>query len=273
MHTYTALYDNRQDAEAAQQQLKGLGIIDNDNANLADQNTTGFNADRSADNKAFWGGMKGGVVPEDRHIYEEGVRQGGYLLTVNVDDQHAEKVEDILERSNAVDINEREEQYRQTGLIPPANLQSSQTTMGRTEGLSQPQNLGETTGEQAIPVIDEQLRVGKRQVERGGVRVRSYVVETPVQEQVTLRTEHVDVERRPVNQPLTGALNDDLLRERTLELTETSEEAVVAKEARVVEEVLVHKDVEQRNETIQDTVRHTEVDVERLPGGTDTNRR
>jgi hypothetical protein len=145
MHTYTALYDNRQDAEAAQQQLKGLGIIENDNANLADQNTTGFNADRSADNKAFWGGMKGGVVPEDRHIYEEGVRQGGYLLTVNVDDQHADKVEDILERSNAVDINEREEQYRQTGLLPPANLQGSQTTMGRTEGLSQPQNLGQTT--------------------------------------------------------------------------------------------------------------------------------
>jgi uncharacterized protein (TIGR02271 family) len=80
-----------------------------------------------------------------------------------------------------------------------------------------------------------------------------------VQEQVTLRTEHVDVERRPVNQPLTGALNDDLLRERTIELTETSEEAVVAKEARVVEEVLVHKNVEQRTENIQDTVRHTEV--------------
>jgi uncharacterized protein (TIGR02271 family) len=275
MHTYTALYDNRQDAEAAQQQLKGLGIIDTDGANLADQNTTGFNADRSADNKGFWSGMKGGVMPEDRHVYEEGVRQGGYLLTVNVDDQHAERVEDILERSNAVDINEREEQYRQTGLIPPANMAASQTTMGRTEGLSQQQNLGGTDGEQVIPVIDEQLRVGKRQVERGGVRVRSYVVETPVQEQVTLRTEHVEVERRPVNQPLTGAaLNDDLLRERTLELTETSEEAVVAKEARVVEEVLVHKNVEQRTENIQDTVRHTEVDVQQLPGGvTDTNRR
>lgn len=276
MHTYTALYDNRQDAEAAQQQLKGLGIIDADGANIADQNTTGFSADRDRhDSKGFWGALKGGARPEDHHVYEEGVRQGSYLLTVNVDDQHAERVEDILERSNAVDINEREEQYRQTGLIPPTNLQGDETTLGRSEGLGQQQNLGRTDGEQAIPVIDEQLRVGKRQVERGGVRVRSYVVETPVQEQVTLRQEHVEVERRPVNQPLTGAaLNDDLLRERTVELTETSEEAVVGKEARVVEEVVVHKDVDQRTETVQDTVRHTEVDVERLPGGvTDTNRR
>jgi stress response protein YsnF len=78
-----------------------------------------------------------------------------------------------------------------------------------------------------------------------------------------------------VDQPLTGAnLNaDDLLRERTVELTETSEEAVVAKNARVVEEVVVRKDVEQRTETIEDTVRHTEVDVDRTPGSANLDRR
>jgi uncharacterized protein (TIGR02271 family) len=207
------------------------------------------------------------------------VRQGGYLLTVTVDDENAERVQDLLEKTNAVDIDEREEQYRQTGLIPPANMEASQTSMGRTEGLSQS---GRTegfnqnqTGEQSIPVMEEQIRVGKRQVERGGVRVRSYVVETPVHEQVTLREEHVDVERRRVDQPLTGAnlASGDLLQERTIELRETAEEAVVAKDARIVEEVVVHKNVGERVETIEDTVRHTEVDVERLPGGTDTNRR
>ena len=270
MHTYTALYDNRQDAEAAQQQLKSLGILDTDGANIADQNTTGFQADRSSDNKGFWGSLKGGVMPEDRHVYEEGMRQGGYLLTVNVDDENADRVEDLLEKTNAVDINEREEQYRQTGVIPPANLAASETSMGRTEGLAQSQ-----TGEQSIPVMEEQIRVGKRLVERGGVRVRSYVVETPVHEQVTLREEHVDVERRPVDQPLTSAnlASGDLLQERTIELRETAEEAVVAKDARIVEEVVVHKNVGERVQTIEDTVRHTEVDVERLPGGTDTNRR
>ena len=269
MHTYTAIYDNRQDAEAAQQQLKSLGIIEADGMNLADQNTTGFQADRSGDNKGFWGSLKGGVAPEDRHVYEESVRQGGYLLTVNVDDENADRVEDLLEKTNAVDIDEREQQYRQTGLIPPTGMEAKQTTMGRTEGLAQ-----NTTGEQSIPIVQEDIKIGKRQVERGGVRVRSYVVETPVHEQVTLREEHVEVERRPVNQALNaGQLGDDMLRERTIELTETSEEAVVAKEARVVEEVVVHKTVGERVETVDDTVRRTEVEVDRTPGAVDPTRR
>lgn len=267
MHTYTALYDNRQDAEAAQQQLKGLGIIEADGLNIADRNTTGFQSDKAADNRGFWGSLKGGFVPEDRHVYEEGVRQGGFLLTVNVDDQNADRVEDLLEKTNAVDIDEREDQYRKTGLIPPRDMDAGETTMGRTEGLSQ-------QGDQSIPIMEEQIRVGKRQVERGGVRVRSYVVETPVQEQVTLREERVDVERRPVDRPLTaGQIDDDLLRERSIELTETSEEAVVSKDARVVEEVVVRKDVGERVETVDDSVRRTEVEVERLPGGIDPNTR
>ena len=59
-------------------------------------------------------------------------------------------------------------------------------------------------GTEAIPIVEEQLRVGKRQVAGGRVRVRSYVVETPVQEQVTLRDETVRVERRPVDRPAHG---------------------------------------------------------------------
>ena len=272
MHTYTALYDNRQDAEAAQSQLRSLGIIEADEANIADRNTTGLSGDRSGDSSGFWGSLKGGFAPEDRHVYEEGVRQGSYLLTVNVDEENAERVQDLLEKTNAVDIDEREQQYRQTGLIPPSDMLAEQTTMGRTEGLSAQPAAGGSASEQSIPIVEEQLRVGKRQVERGGVRVRSYIVETPMHEQVTLHQEHVNVERRPVDQKLSaGQLGEDMLRERTIELTETSEEAVVAKEARVVEEVVLRKEVEDCVETVDDTVRRTEVDVERTGG--DTTRR
>jgi uncharacterized protein (TIGR02271 family) len=118
-----------------------------------------------------------------------------------------------------------------------------------------------TDGTEAIPVVEETLRVGKREVSGGRVRVRSYVVETPVEEQVTLRTEHVDVERRAVDRPVTDA--DRLFQDRTIEATETSEEAVIAKEARVKEEVVIRKDAEQRTETVRDTVRRTEVEVDR----------
>ena len=121
----------------------------------------------------------------------------------------------------------------------------------------------------AIPVIEEQLQVGKREVQRGGVRVYSHIVETPVQENVSLREEHVNVERRPSNQPVNTA-DAALFKEQSIELRETAEEAVVQKSARVVEEVVISKNVSERQESINDTVRHTVVDVEQLgaPGAT-----
>jgi uncharacterized protein (TIGR02271 family) len=87
------------------------------------------------------------------------------------------------------------------------------------------------------------------------------VVERPVEEQVRLRQEHVDVERRPVNRPVTGSEN--LFQDRTIEATERDEEAVVSKQARVVEEVVVRKDVTEEVENVRDTVRRTEVEVDR----------
>ena len=101
--------------------------------------------------------------------------------------------------------------------------------------------------------------------------MRSYVVETPVQEQVALHQEHVEIERRSVDRPVTAA-DQALFQERVIEATETVEEAVVAKEARVVEEVVVRKEAEDRVQTVQDKVRRTEVEIEddRRAAGTTT---
>ena len=109
-------------------------------------------------------------------------------------------------------------------------------------------------------MTEEKLTVGKRDVAHGRVRVRSYVVETPVQEQVNLRQEHVSIERRSVDRA--AGAGDNLFRERTIEAEERAEEAVVAKEARVKEELVLKKDVNQRTETVSDKVRRTEVEVE-----------
>ena len=248
MHTFTALYDKQSDAEAMQAELERLGIIDLDH-DLHSRSRDGF--DRSAysddSNPAFWG-KKGGVAPpkEDRHIYEEAIRRGGYLLTVNCDDAEAPRVHQLLEGSNAVDMVDRERELRASGLVPP---------------LTAPVGAA-ASADEVIPVVEEQLVVGKRQVDRGGVRVRAYTVETPVQENVALREERVDVERRPVNTPL--AHTAGLFQERDLELTETSEEVVIGKEARIVEELSVHKETGQRVETVSDTIRHTEVEVDEI---------
>ena len=114
-----------------------------------------------------------------------------------------------------------------------------------------------------IPIVEEAIHVETRQVERGGVKIYSHVTEQPVEQEVHLRDERVTVERRPVDRPATER---DLaaFKEGTIELTETHEEAIVSKQVRVVEEVVIEKNVREHTETVRDTVRRTEVDVEPL---------
>lgn len=116
----------------------------------------------------------------------------------------------------------------------------------------------------SIPVIQEEIEVGKKTVETGGMRLRSRIVENQVQEDITLREEKVSVNRTPVDRPATSAD----LREDTLEATERAEVPVVNKEARVVEEISLNKEVTERDEVIRDTVRNTEVDVDKLEDNT-----
>jgi len=109
-------------------------------------------------------------------------------------------------------------------------------------------------------LVEERLRVGKRDVNHGRIRIRSYMVEIPVNEQVSLREEQVQIERRPVDRPASAA--DNLFQDRVIEAEERVEEAVISKEARVTEEISLRKTSEQRNQTVSDTVRHTEVEVQ-----------
>ena len=121
----------------------------------------------------------------------------------------------------------------------------------------------------AIPIIEESLVVGKRDVDRGGVRVYSHVVEKPVSADVTLHDEFINVERRFVDRPATAA-DFTAGSGKTIELNATGEEAVVGKTARVVEEVLVGKESSQHTEKINDSVRKTEVEVEEVEGADGT---
>ena len=178
-----------------------------------------------------------GVPEEHAHYYAEGVRRGGTLITVRAEtDEAAECAQRVMHEHGAADIEERGSQWR-------------------NEGWSGKFGEGEV-----LPVVKEELAVGKRQVSKGAVRVYSQVVETPVEETVALREERVKVERRPVDRPVEAA--DDSFCERTIEVDETAEEPVVGKRSRVVEEVRVGKEQTQREQTVRDTVRSTDVKVE-----------
>ena len=124
-------------------------------------------------------------------------------------------------------------------------------------------------GEMSVPIVEEQVNVGKREVEGGGVRVTTGVEERPVEEQVNLRDETVRVERRPVDRPASDA-DFGAVQEGTYEVRERDEVPMVQKQARVVEEVAINKQADERTETIRDTARRTDVDVEQIPGETRT---
>ena len=121
-------------------------------------------------------------------------------------------------------------------------------------------------------MIEEQLNVGKRVVQRGGVRVHTRVTERPVEEQVTLREENVTVNRRPADRAVSDADMKNF-KEGDFNVTTKAEEAVVGKQSRVVEEVIINKNVTERAETVRDSVKRTDVEFDEIKTGNTANRR
>jgi stress response protein YsnF len=117
--------------------------------------------------------------------------------------------------------------------------------------------------EEVIPLAEETLIVGKHLVTSGTTTVRRYVVENPVEKRVELYDEKVIVERR---RPVTDAATGEILTEVTVEMIETSEVPFVAKDVKVREEVVVRRERTRRVETVRDTVRRDEIEVERSGG-------
>lgn len=198
---------------------------------------------------------------EQAHTYDEAVRRGSPVVVVDAENEsRTDQACALLHELGAIDVDERAKQWRSEGWQPPQQGVQQDLISNERKGVR-------GDDEDVLDVVEEELQVGKRSMDRGGVRVIQRVSSKPVREVVRLREEHAVVERRAVNRPATG---EDLsnFREGTLEVRETVEEPVVAKTARVVEEVRVGKEVREREETIEDNVRRKDVEVERLQGGT-----
>lgn len=190
-----------------------------------------------------------GVPGDDARLYQEGLRQGGTLVALVTDDTRADQAANIMNTHGAKDIGHLIGQRQNiAGAAPSAQPTAS----------TQP-----IQGETHIPVVEEQVKIGKREVETGGVRVSTQVTEKPIEEQVQLHEEQVKVERRPADRPATPA---DITTQpgETIEVRETREEPVVQKEARVVEEVVVGREAHERTETVHGTARRQDVQVESL---------
>ena len=269
--TLTAMYDTQAEATAAQSKLLALGIPAA-SIKILPGSQTGTTTTATKPDEGFWGSMKEIFMPdEDRHAYSEGLSRGGTMLSVTVDEAHVEEAYDIIEEHGSVDLDEREATWRKEGWAGQATGTTAAAAAGSTTGATAMRAEGASqavaahgvaqTGTESIPVVEESLNVGKRMVESGRVRVRSYAVEETVNETVTLHDETVHVDRRVVDRAVTPG-DMALFEDKVIEATEMREQAVVSKEARVVGEVGLRKDATQRTETVSDTVRRTEVEVE-----------
>ena len=188
--------------------------------------------------------------------YSHVARQSGSIVTVHChSDENARTAARILDEAGAINVDDKAAEMGYQGNNYAAGQQNQQNT-----NTNRPMADNDQV---SAKVIEENLEVGKRVEQTGGARLRSRIVERPVEASVRLREEHVTVDRHPVDRPATDA-DFNAFKEGTMEVTESAERAVVAKEARVVEEVTLGKEVSEREETIHDTVRKTEVDVERL---------
>ena len=258
-----AVYETAEHAGLAVRDLEAAGIpssaiIQHSSESLS----TSSNAAAPVHEKGFWASLFGDEDHYESSVYKRSMESGSTVVTVRATEQHLTRVMDILEQHNPVDIDERATAYglgadRTTGTPAPAASDSSRVR--DTQG-----------GEEVIPLAEEQLSVGKRAVNRGTTRVRRFVVETPVEEAVTLHSERVSVDRRPVASGT--AVADAAFTDRTIEVTETDEEAVVSKTAQVKEEVVVNKAATERVETVRDTVRHEDVEVTRDDKATGTDK-
>ncbi len=257
-HAVIGLFDNRTDAQTAMSELVKNGFLAKDidlsnkvaGSGTLSSNETAGDADGSIGTKVmnFFNSIFGENSPE-AYKYSTVASDTEAILTVQTPSkERAEVASDILDNNGAVDVDERMTKF-------------GDDTSSRAEGQKD-----SNRGRIDIPVIEEDFQVGKRAVERGGVKVKSRIIQKPIEKNIRLREEHVVVRRDPVNQVVSANALDNF-REGEFEITEHAEEAVVAKQARVKENVSIDKTVDERDETVRDTVRRTEVEVNRTKGG------
>ena len=251
-----AVYDTFAHAEMAAQDLLAAGVPPEAigrHSNTGSSPGTTKSPNAPTREKGFWAQVLGGEPDQDATVYERSVSGGSTVVTVDAPDEHISAVTAILECHHPIDLDERASSY---ALADKTSVSSPYVAARRVASVP---------AADIIPLAEEQLVVGKRLVNRGSTRVRRFVVETPVEEQVTLRDEVVTIERRPVTYASQPA---DSFSDKVIEMAESGEEAVVGKTAHVYEEVSLHKEVIDRVETVKDTVRREDVQIDQVPSET-----
>jgi uncharacterized protein (TIGR02271 family) len=239
------LFDNVTQARNAERALEAAGFPDPD-VNTLDRKSLMALAGRAELGPGFWRRLFGRELRQhEGEVFEHALAKGGGVLTVRVHNEgEARRAQGLLDSLHIVDVDRRAQ-----GILEERLKEKKRTS---------------AADDDIIRLVEEALSVGKRRIETGRTRVRRYIVERPVEEEVTLKSEQAEIIRKVVENP--ALLTDIDWSDKTIEVIETDEEAVISKTARVAEEVRVRKGEAARTETVRDTVRKQHVDVERIPG-------
>ena len=259
------MFSNTADAEGAKRSLLKAGFDDNDIDVISGDRLN--KEEHEARHPGLWQRLFGDTVDEEQaEVYEDALRTGGVVLTLRADEEQLPRALSIIDAHDSGNM----QQYGELGLRNDTDIQSSAgvPTDELYTGEVQPTGVtpvrtsltGDETEEEVLRLAEERLEVGKRLVSEGSTRVRRYTVTDDVSKEVSLHEQHADIFRRP---PTQHASPDDVdWSEKTVEVAETHELPVINKTVQVKEEVVVRTDQSERVETVNDSVRRQEVDID-----------
>jgi uncharacterized protein (TIGR02271 family) len=246
-----AVYDTEASATAAVKSLRSAGYLTDDISVIRSE---GEAAKAGLYEPGVWQRLFGrDLEHHEAAVLGRSLKEGSVIVSVRVPESEAPKVTSLLDTHKPVDVLDRAIVYGLVGATAEA-----------------PKTLASPTGEETLRVAEEQINVGKRMVESGHTRVRRYVVENPVEANITLHEEHADVIRRAISDP--AYVKDIDWSDKTIDVTETVEEPVVNKTAHITEEVIIRRQGSDRTQTVHDTIRRQQVDVDHLPVGAGTKK-
>ena len=240
-----AVYDRAEKAREAARALASSGFVSSDISVL----NSGSVSDKDASDSSVWQRLFGRSVPdEETAAYRRTINPGGAVLTLRTPDREVDRAMKILNVHGPTNFEDRS---------------GSTLTSTRMSATAPTETREVDAAEEVLRLAEEQIDIGKQQVATGKSRIRRFVTEQPVEQQITLHEEHYEVSRREVNDPQLA--KDIDWNDRTIEVIETSEQPVVTKTARITEEVVIRRRGSDHVETIRDTVRRQQLEVERVP--------
>jgi uncharacterized protein (TIGR02271 family) len=268
-YTVVGLFNNRNQAETAIRELTQRGFV-SENIDISSRAASGGASRNTAteevvitDSVANFFNSLFNNDKKNAGKYANAAADADSIVTVHVgDDERAREAAFVLDKNGAIDID---------GTATTANTQNRQNLVETDRGAGNAQNIAQNNNQNnadyqsgtTIPVIEEQLQIDKQVVETGGVRVRSRIVEKPIEENVRLRNQYVIVNRNRVDREVTDE-DFSSFREGEIEFLELAEVPVIGKHARVVEEVEIGSRVSEHEETVHETLRSTDVQIEEI---------